>query len=480
MLLLENFNFLVFALLAIFTTFIIVFNLSYATLKKYNYTHMSNPTNVNTSVVLLLILLFYITFFETSSSGFFVSTSILSSFYSLVLLTSFLIFCIISKEFCKHKNFIFFEQGVILLFAVLGLFLVVNSCDFLTFYICVEMYSLSFYVLAASRKNSEFCCEAGVKYFVLGALSSGLLLSGISLLFISFGSFAFESIEKVYFISDDTFARLGSLFIFTSFLFKLGSFPFHYWVCDVYEGASVNIMLAFSIFPKLALIGILLNLISFMFVSSQYSLNILLIFSGIGSVVFASIGGLYQKRIKRLLAYSAISQVGFIVLALLGHAPDFVRSVSVYLIIYIVLTLTIFSVLFVSEINNFQQKYIINWASFYVTTPLLAGFFSLLLFSIAGVPPLAGFFSKMYVLLSLFIADLSWASVAVIVFSCISCFYYIRLIKVMAFTTDNKRMLWFFQSTRLVEFFISFGVFFNVLFITNSNFFLVWSTVVAF
>jgi NADH-quinone oxidoreductase subunit N len=246
-----------------------------------------------------------------------------------------------------------------LIFSIFGLGLL-NICnDFLLFYLAIELQSLAFYVLATFKRNSEYSIEAGLKYFVLGAFSSGLLLFGFSSIFIGYGTVSFETITQISSNSNKAIGLLGSFFIFVTFCFKIGTFPFHMWVCDVYEGALISITMFFSAVPKIVIFGVLIK-ICIVLIQFIDFFEILLILSGLGSICFASVLALYQKRLKRLLAYSAISHSGFILLGIFCLTLYSLRSVIIYIMIYAIMTLAIFSLVLLSNINNKAPKFLIN------------------------------------------------------------------------------------------------------------------------
>lgn len=291
--------------------------------------------------------------------GSFVST-FFCDFFQLILLFSTFCFVYLTREFVQSKKIVSFEYELIISFSLLGL-AVLNMCnDFLTFYLAIELQSLCFYVLAGYDKNSEYCAEAGVKYFVLGAFSSGLLLFGFTLFYACFGTINFESIERTSTLLNSLLAVAGCLFFSSAILFKLGAFPFHMWLCDVYDGSMVNITAFFSTIPKLIMLTFFLKTTFLILAGVTPLLNFLFVASGVGSISFASVAALYQKRIKRLLAYSTVSHTGFMILGLYCCTIDSLKSCILYVVVYILMTLTMFSLLFLSGFNNTQQKYLIN------------------------------------------------------------------------------------------------------------------------
>jgi len=328
------------------------------------------------------------------------NTSFFSSLFRFLVIAAAVSVIYLCKETLAKQKVYKAEYDIILVFSLLGLCLL-NSCnDFVMFYLAIEVQSLSFYLLATFLRNSEYNVEAGVKYFILGSFSSGLLLFGFSLVFLASGSISFEGIEKIVTDTNSAIVSLGAAFIFITLCFKLGTFPCHLWLCDVYEGSLITVTMFFSSVPKIILFGVLLKFCQIFY--SFLSLNkALLLFSGLGSICFASVVALYQKRIKRLLAYSAVSHSGFIMLGIICLSTDSIRAVLVYILLYTVMTLAIFSLLLLVGFSNSFPKFLINWLSLAKRNVTIAFSFTFLILSTAGIPPLAGFYSKLCVLLSL-------------------------------------------------------------------------------
>jgi NADH-quinone oxidoreductase subunit N len=394
----------------------------------------------------------------------------------LFLTVSFLL--VLSRKTLNKQNILKYEYDLLIVFSILGLSLLVDCNDFLILYLAIELQSLSFYVLATFHRNSEYNAEAGVKYFVLGSLSSGLLLFGFSLVYISCGSFYFENIAKLSgYESSLTLSGFG--FILVAILFKLGAFPFHQWLCDVYEGSLITITAFFAAVPKVVLFALLIRMSFTVFFECYEYSETLLHASGLASVCFASVAALYQKRLKRLLAYSAISHAGFILLAIGCNSIDSVKSTMIYLSIYIVMTLTVFSIIFLSSAQSKTPKFLINWASFASRNLCIAATFTCLLFSMAGIPPLAGFYSKLCVFGSLISHDKIIIAACIAVFSSIACFYYIRLIRVIFFT-EGMNLFWLGHCASANELFISSSSLFLVFFLCRSDLIVNLSTLLGF
>jgi NADH-quinone oxidoreductase subunit N len=267
---------------------------------------------------------------------------------------------LISKEYLNFCGVFRYEYDLFFVFSVFGLFLLASADDFLSAYLALELVALCFYVLASFHRTSEFSTEAGIKYFVLGAFSSGLLLLGFLLIYLVFGTTSFDVLSKLFFAPNNFLIFWGSLFVTVALFFKIGAVPFHFWLCDVYEGCLTSVTAIFSVVPKLVLLIVLIKLYVFVFAEHQENLLIFFLFSGFFSVFFASIAGLYQKRVKRLIAYSTISHTGFMLLGISLASGDSIKSCIVYIVLYTLASLAIFCIIMLAGINKKSPKYIIN------------------------------------------------------------------------------------------------------------------------
>jgi len=303
-----------------------------------------------------ILTIFVIFDLQSISQG----STLFGNLFSGLLLVTLIVLHSVSRKILENHGLFKYEYDVIVMLSVLGL-LVLNGCDdFLTFYLAIELQSLSFYMLAVFQRNSEFNGEASLKYFILGSLASGFLLFGFSLLYTAYGSFLFESVSRSAFNDENIISLLGFSFIFITLLFKLGAFPFHQWLCDVYEGAFITVTAFFSVAPKAIVFALFIRLLCVFLFDFLYFANFVLIFSGFLSISFASVTALYQKRVKRLLAYSAISHTGFILVAITCNSIDAIKTSVVYMFIYALMTIAVFSVLFIVLGFNRIPKFLIN------------------------------------------------------------------------------------------------------------------------
>lgn len=384
------------------------------------------------------------------------SNTLFTNWFKIIII--FLLFIIIlsSIVFFKYEekleNFdISYEFTILVLFSLLGIFSLITSNDFLSFYLSLELQSLAFYVLAALKKNSSFSTEAGLKYFILGAIASSLILFGFSFIYGISGTTNFDELFLFnYFLLNNCeelelifVILVGFILISVGLFFKLGFFPFHLWIPDVYEGVSTPVLSIFAILPKFLYFSILLYFYNYLFSFLELEWHFILIILSFLSILIGSFGALYQLKLKRLFAFSAISHIGFLGLALSLGTFESIFSLLFYLLFYLLLSLSFLLILVcLRRYSDFSEiKKIFDLKNFFSVNPILAFFFAMTLFSIAGIPPLVGFFSKMFVFSALLNESLFLISILVILISVVSCFYYIRLIKIIFF--DSKPN-WFF------------------------------------
>jgi NADH-quinone oxidoreductase subunit N len=333
-----------------------------------------------------------------------------------------------------------FEGPLLLLTATLGLVVLLSAQDFPTLYLALELQSLSFYVVAALKRRSEFATEAGLKYFLLGAFASGLLLFGCALLY---GLTGTTHLVELGLLLAGTGAQaspgvvLGMLLLFAGLFFKLAAAPFHMWAPDVYEGAPTAITVYFMSVPKLAL-GVLwvrLAYGTFFDLLAQWQPLVILV-SGL-SLLVGAFGGLAQGALKRLLAYSGIGHTGFLLAAGACGTLEGVQALLVYLVIYVVMTLGVFALLLGSP-RGARRRFLQDLRALGGTDPAVAAGLTVLLFSLAGIPPLAGFYTKALVIEATLGASLMPLAVLSVLTSVVSCFYYIRLVRLMYFEAPGR------------------------------------------
>nr|WCH57837.1 NADH dehydrogenase subunit 2 [Hypnea edeniana] len=341
-----------------------------------------------------------------------------------------------------------FEYWILILLSLLAILLIIQANDLLFIYLVIELQSLVFYILASFKRTSEFSTEAGLKYFVLGAFSSALLLFGISLIYSLTGLTSLSDLSKFFtgiileefLIAEGVFS--GLILILVALLFKLSAAPFHMWSPDVYEGSPTSITAFFSIMPKLPVLSLLYRFLVFSFhdfIHIWYSIILLVVFL---SILIGTLSAFSQKKWKRFFAYSSITHVGFFLLAMLLGDSESISNSLFYVFIYLITMVGTFSVVlsirFFNYNNHYQTRYLKEVEGLAKVNPTIAIIFSIILFSMAGVPPLAGFFAKFFVLLSALQAGALGIAIFIVLMSCVACFYYIQIIKIMYFNAKTK------------------------------------------
>ena len=351
---------------------------------------------------------------------------------SLVLLSG-IVVLIISEKYRTLKKLYLFEYPVLILFSILGMLVMLSSNDFITLYLGLELQSLSLYVLAAIKKDSLKSSEAGLKYFILGALASGFFLFGVSLLFGITGTTTYTVLSNnILSVENNSLLLIFSIIlILSSIAFKLSIAPFHMWTPDVYEGAPTSVTAFFAVVPKIAAIGVLMRILYIALIDIHLIWNQLILILGMLSIFVGAFGALLQINIKRLMAYSAISNIGYIFLALSLGSQLGLEASLIYISVYTVSTLGSFAFILSMEKDNIMLNTISSFAGLSKSNPFYSICFSIILLSLAGLPPLAGFIAKFYIFKAIIIADYLWIAVVGIMGSVISAYYYLNIVKVM-------------------------------------------------
>jgi NADH-quinone oxidoreductase subunit N len=441
--------------------------------KFYNFPFMLKISSLLTIYGLLLTILLYlnnITFTYSIFLNQYISYNLIV-FFKIFILSIAVSVIYLSLDYFELENIKSFEYIIICLLALIGMLLMISSNDFIFFYLSVELQSLALYLLAAYKKYSNFSTEAGLKYFILGAFSSGLLLFGISLIYgftgiINFSELAFFLTDTEIYNDLSNLIIIGFLFFFVGLLFKLAAAPFHMWAPDVYQGAPTSVTLFFSVLPKTAVIIFLIRILHIIFLDLVYYIDKVLIYSAVLSLIIGICGAIYQIRIKRLLAYSAISHMGFILLGFIGNTYEGLFSVVFYLLSYIILNISIFGIVLSlrNRITGSLVRDIKDLIFLPKTNMPLAIMLTIVLFSIGGIPPLIGFFSKFFIFINLIALELYFVAILSIIFSVIGIIYYIRLIKLMFFNLSNINLIWYRSVSKINAFFIVITMLFNILF----------------
>jgi NADH-quinone oxidoreductase subunit N len=326
-----------------------------------------------------------------------------------------------------------FEYGALVLLATLGMLMLISASDLIALYLGLELMSLPLYVIAASNRESEKSTEAGLKYFVLGALSSGMLLYGASLIYGFTGTVNFAGIARATRGGAGIGLIFGLVFLFVGFCFKISAVPFHMWTPDVYEGAPTPVTAFFAAAPKVAAIAIFAraSVVAFPGITQQWQQ--IVVFVSIASMALGAFAAIGQRNFKRLMAYSSIGHMGYALVGLAAGTPEGVQGVLVYMSIYVVMTLGTFAVILAMRRDGKLVENIGDLAGLARTHPTMAFFLGVLLFSLAGIPPLAGFFAKFYVFLAAIKAGLFTLAVIGVITSVIGAYYYLAIVKIMYF-----------------------------------------------
>ena len=359
-----------------------------------------------------------------------------SNFFKVLILISSLFVLNSSKNFIIDNKLNKFEYPIIILLSILGMFFMVSANDLITFYLGLELQSLSLYILAAIDRDNLRSSESGIKYFVLSALSSGLLLYGLSLLYGFTGSTNFELIA-VELNSDNYGAVFAIVFILVGLAFKVSAVPFHMWTPDVYEGSPTSITNYFAVVPKIAGLAVIVKFMMVPFSNILFEWQTILIFISIASMILGAVAAIGQKNIKRLMAYSSIGHIGY---ALAGVATGTISgygSSIVYITIYAIMNIGAFACFYLMKRENEYKEKISDLSGISKKHPLLAFSFLIILFSLAGIPPLGGFFAKFYVFMSVIENKMYSLAVIGLLTTVISSFYYLKIIKTIYFDENQ-------------------------------------------
>jgi NADH-quinone oxidoreductase subunit N len=346
---------------------------------------------------------------------------------------------IMSSDFLHQEGIERFEFPVLALFSTVGMLMMISANSLAALYLALELQSLPLYVMTAFNRDQIRSTEAGLKYFVLGALASGLLLYGCSLVYGFTGTLSFEGLAGLLQPGPDgqlevaTGALIGLVFIAAGLAFKLAAVPFHMWTPDVYEGAPTPVTAFLAAAPKVAAMGLTLRVLYEPFGQWASEWQQIVVFISIASMLLGAFAAIGQTNIKRLLAYSSIGHVGFAMVGLAAGTQNGVYSVLVYMAIYLVMTVGIFGCVLLMRRHGAALEQIDDLAGLAGHQPLLAAAIAIFMFSLAGIPPLAGFFGKLYVFMAAIEAGLVPLAVIGVLASVVGAFYYLRIVKVMYF-----------------------------------------------
>lgn len=358
----------------------------------------------------------------------------------LLTLTGAAVALLMSVDYWRGAGGVRFEFPVLILFATTGMMMMISANDLIALYVGLELQSLSLYVIAAFRRDSALSAEAGLKYFVLGALASGMLLYGASLVYGFTGSTEFARIAAAVQPSGANLGLIfGLVFLMVGFAFKISAVPFHMWTPDVYEGAPTPVTAFFAAAPKLAAMALTVRVLVTAFPAVTIEWQQIVVFLSIASMALGAFAAIGQTNIKRLMAYSSIGHMGYALVGLAAGTAEGVAGVIVYLAIYLVMTLGTFACILAMRREGRMIEDIDALSGLSRTQPLMAFMLAMLLFSLAGIPPLAGFFAKFYVFLAAIHAGLYALAVIGVLLSVVGAYYYLRIVKLMYFDAPADR-----------------------------------------
>jgi NADH-quinone oxidoreductase subunit N len=360
------------------------------------------------------------------------------SIFMKVLTLLFCLFVLLSsKDYIKNNNIDKIEYPIIILASILGMILMISSYDLIVFYLGLELQSLCLYILASFKREDVRSSEAGLKYFVLSALASGLLLYGCSLIYGFTGSTNFETITTNLNEANKG-AVFGIVFIIVGLAFKVSAVPFHMWSPDVYEGSPTSVTSFFALIPKIAAISVFIRFMYVPFINAINQWQAIIVFLSIASMIVGAVAAIGQQNIKRLMAYSSIGHMGYALAGLAAGTNEGIQSLIIYLTIYLVMNLGAFGCIFMMKRENIFYENINDLSGLSKNHPILAFSFLIILFSLAGIPPLAGFFAKFYIFMAVIEVKMYALAIIGLVTTVVSAFYYIRIIKVIYFDKPKK------------------------------------------
>jgi len=362
----------------------------------------------------------------------------LSRFMKILLILSGIFVMLSSTKYIQINKINKIEYPILILCSILGMMVMISSNDLIVFYIGLELQSLALYVLASFNRDNILSTESGLKYFVLSALSSGLLLYGCSLIYgFSETTNFFEILKNT---KDAQYGlTFGIVFILVGLAFKISAVPFHMWAPDVYQGSPTSVTLFFALLPKIAALTIFIRFLYIPFFELIDQWQMIIIFLSIASMIFGAVAAIGQKNLKRLIAYSSISHMGYALAGLSTGTVQGAHSSITYMTIYLVMNLAFFSCLFMLKRNEKYFESIEDLSGLSKNHPLLSLALLAILFSLAGIPPLAGFFAKFYIFLAVINEKMYFLAVVGLLATVVAAFYYLRIIKIIYFDPEKEK-----------------------------------------
>ncbi|MEI7871726.1 MAG: NADH-quinone oxidoreductase subunit NuoN [Alphaproteobacteria bacterium] len=392
--------------------------------------------SVATSVVMLVtaVLLFAPYREGTAFASLFIVDRLTATMKAMVLIGA-AVAVLMSRSYFEQAKAWRFEYPVLVALATLGMMLMISANDLMSLYVGLELQSLALYVIAAFQRDSLRSTEAGVKYFVLGSVASGMLLFGASLIYGFCGGTAFVQISQA--LLDGKAAEfgvvVGLVFVVAGLAFKVSAVPFHMWTPDVYEGAPTPVTALFAVAPKIAAISLMVSVLMGPFKPLFLQWQQIIVVAAVLSMALGAFAALRQQNIKRLMAYSSIGNVGYVLLGLASGSEKGIQSIVFYLAIYLVMTLGVFATILMMKRRGVMVESVSDLAGLAKSQPMMAFAMLLFMFSLAGIPPLAGFWGKLYIFIAAVEAHLYIPAVLGVLASVVASYYYLRIVKVMYF-----------------------------------------------
>ena len=362
----------------------------------------------------------------------------LTSFMKILTIISGIFVLLSSSKYIQVIKINKIEYPILVLSSILGMMVMISSNDLILFYMGLELQSLALYVLASFNRDNILSSESGLKYFVLSALSSGLLLYGCSLIYGFSGSTNFNLIAEN--INQSSYGlTFGIIFIITGLAFKISAVPFHMWAPDVYEGSPTSVTIFFAILPKIAALTVFIRILYVPFLNIIDQWQIIIVFLSIASMLFGAIAAIGQKNLKRLIAYSSIGHMGYALAGVSTGTNQGIQSSITYISIYLFMNLAFFSCLFMLRRDEKYFENIEDLSGLSKNHPILSFSFLMVLFSLAGIPPLAGFFAKFYIFSAVIEQSMYFLAITGLLSTVIAAFYYLRLIKIIYFDSEKEK-----------------------------------------
>ena len=421
----------------IFLSFSVMFLLIVGVFKKDSSNLIYNLSIV--ALFLCLILIFSFPFgTETNIFNESYKVDYLSSLMKTFVLIFGIFILLISKKYVQIIKIFKIEYPILILSSILGMMVMISSNDLIVFYVGLELQSLALYVLASFNRDNILSSESGVKYFILSALSSGLLLYGCSLIYGFSASTNFNLIAQN--INSNSYGlSFGIVFILVGLAFKISAVPFHMWAPDVYQGSPTSVTVFFALLPKVAAITVLIRFLYVPFINMIDQWQTIIVFLSISSMLLGSIAAIGQKNLKRLIAYSSIGHMGYALAGLACGSNEGIQSSITYISIYLIMNLAFFSCVFMMRRNERYFENLDDLSGLSKNHPILSFCLMIILFSLAGIPPLAGFFAKFYIFKSVIEQSMYFLAIVGLLSTVIAAFYYLRIIKIIYFDPEKEK-----------------------------------------